>query len=107
MSDQKSGATFHKTFERFADERLRMQVNRTRWFVEYEHRSVAEKGAGKSDALPFATGELHAPIPHLSAVATFNFFYKLMSIGCFRSLLDLCDRGCWPTVGDVLCDRGR
>src|SRR5580658_4057906 len=96
MGDGDHGPSFHEALQCFDHESLGFGVESSSGLVEDENRSVANDGAGNSDALPLASGKSKASLANHRVVAVGHSGNELIRVGEFRRFLDFLLGGAGP-----------
>src|SRR6185437_9618983 len=99
MGDHNCSFALHQTVERFKDEFFRGRIESGTGFIEYEDRSIADDGAGNSDALTLSTGESDAAFADDRVVPVRELSNKFIGIGQFGNTQYFRTISAWLAVG--------
>src|SRR5260370_29701926 len=76
-------------------------IERSRWFIEEQNRSVTDNRSCDPDPLPLAAGESQAPITNERVIAIWHFLNEVVGVGGFRGSHYLFAPCCLAALGDV------
>ena len=105
MGDDEGRATLRQAGQRLLHGQLAFRVQRARGLIEQQDGSIAQKRAGKRDALTLATRKRHPTLAQAGRIALGHSPDEAVGLACLGGACDIGIAGLECAVADVLRDR--